>query len=501
MAELHQRPDAPEPCTTALALGGELAGWVGELSRVYERATTRVRSSSPAHAATLARAAAFQDDPVTEPARGLARRLAEGVARFHAAFPREGLRTADAARARYFPELSAEAWSEVVLAAALRAYVPLVDPHGDWAPFEEEWSLYADDPGLDGESRLWRQITRTAVGVRIVDGPHPPLAMGDLVLSVDGMVTAGMPLEQAEQLARLDPPSGNVRRLEVLRRGRTEVEELDVDFGQVEESGEPGVALESEQVRFGDGQVLVVRIPDVADGLGEALGHLLDEARSENPSGVLLDLRGNGGGSTDAAAALIGLFLPGAPLFPLASRGQLVEVMRAREPSLEQRFLGPVAVLVDGYTASAAEMIAGAFLSYQRGPLLGSHTFGKGCIQEYVDDHERKGVMRVTTLLFALPDGSPIQRTGLEPDLLVLSPSGREREADISQSLPSYSGPDVRDRRIAAGPAWPSHRGRVGPCSDRGVCRALQRLGAPQPAQRSPLARRPRTASGPGARP
>jgi carboxyl-terminal processing protease len=495
MAEMHRPASATEPCLTAAMLGSELSHWVSELGRTYDSSLSRARSSSKARAASLARGAAFQDDPVTEPARLLASRLGDGVARFARAFPTQGAAAAKAARARYFPELSAEAWSEVVLAAALRAYVPLVDPHGDWAPFEEEWSLYADDPGMDADPRLWRQITRTAVGVRIVDGPREPLALGDLVLSVDGIATAGMPLEQAEQLARLEPATGSKRRVEVLRRGRSEVEGLEVDFGAAEEPTDHGVELESEQVRFGDGHVLVVRIPDIADGLGEALGRLLFEARSDKLSGVLLDLRGNGGGSTDAAAALIGLFLPGVALFPLSSHGQLVEVMRAREPAVEARFQGPVAALVDGYTASAAEMIAGAFLSYKRGPLLGSRTFGKGCIQEYVDDHEGKGVMRVTTLVFALPDGSPIQRTGLVPELAVASDPGREREADLAQSLPSYSGPDVRDRPFAESPPWPSHRGHVGPCSDRGVCRALLRLGVPPVAQRSPSARRPRALS------
>ncbi|HWA76899.1 MAG TPA: S41 family peptidase [Polyangiaceae bacterium] len=495
MSEMRRPPSASEPCATALALGSDLAAWVAELTRSYERSFERARPLSRSRAIALSRAPAFQDDPVTEPARALSSRLGDSVARFGRAFPKQGPAAAEAARARYLPELDAEAWSEVVLAAALRAYVPLVDPHGDWAPFEEEWSLYADDPGLDSDPRLWRQITRTAVGVRIVDGPHPPLSIGDLVLSVDGIATAGMPLEQAEQLARLEPPHENMRSVEVLRRGQSEPETLSVDFGEAEENGEHTVTLDSEEVRFGEGRVLVVHLPDVTEGLGEALGRLMHESRESPLSGVLLDLRGNGGGSTDAAGALIGLFLPGVPLFPLASHGQLLEVMHAGEPPAELRFDGPVAALVDGYTASAAEMIAGALIAYKRGPLLGSRTFGKGCIQEYVDDHEGKGVMRVTTLVFALPDGSPIQRVGLAPELLVAAPPGREREADFTHALPTYRGPDVRDHAIAPSPPWPSHHGRLGPCDDRAVCRALQRLGAPQVAPRSLAARRPRALS------
>jgi carboxyl-terminal processing protease len=156
----------------------------------------------------------------------------------------------------------------------VRAYVPLVDPHGDWAPFEEEWSLYADDPGLDGEPRLWREITRTAVGVRIVDGAAPPLSVGDLVLSVDGIRTAGMPLEQAEQLARLEPRADNSRQVEVLRPDHRNIERLSVDLGVESDPSLHFPELESETVRYGDGRALEVRIPDVPDGVGQTLARI-----------------------------------------------------------------------------------------------------------------------------------------------------------------------------------------------------------------------------------
>ena len=495
ITEMRRPSTGTEPCAAALTLGSELSAWVAQLALRYQSSFERVRPFERTRTIALSLAPVFQDDPVTEPARALAGRLGERIASFGRTFPSLRSATEEAARARYFPELSADGWSEVVLAAALRAYVPLVDPHGDWVPFEEEGSLYADDPGLESGPRLWRQITRTAVGVRIVDAPHPPLAVGDLVLSVDGVTTAGLPLEQAEQLARVRPTQGNARRVEVLRHQTNELAQLSVEFNESDGEGGRGAALETEEVRFGDSQVLVVRLPDVRDGLGEELGSLFHAARGRGLAGVLLDLRGNGGGSTDAAGALLGLFLPGVPLFPLASHGQLLEVMHASVPPVEQRFAGPIAALVDGYTASAAEMIAGALMSYKRGPLLGSRTFGKGCIQEYVDDHQGKGVLRITTLVFSLPDGSPVQRVGLTPELRVVSQQAREREADLIQAPPSYRGPDVRDRSLSPSPAWPSHGGRVGPCRDRVVCRALQRLGASAVAPRSFAARRSRPAS------
>ncbi|HET9956422.1 MAG TPA: S41 family peptidase [Polyangiaceae bacterium] len=497
--EIRQEPSSNEPCAAALALGADLAKWVTELGRLYDRAVLVTPRRGPARDRALAsaRLPAFQDDPVTEPARSLSRRLGERIGRFKAAFPELSDKLVETARARYFPPLSAEGFAEVVLAAAVRAYVPSLDPHGDWAPFEEEWSLYAGDPGLDGEPRLWNEITRTALGVRVVGGAPEPLATGDLILSIDGVLLAGMPLEQAEQLGRLEPPNGKSRHVNVLRR-TGQFQELEVAFDDSGDPAEAAVPLETERVRYGDGSALVVRLSEVADGVGEALGRVLAEARHSDVSGVVLDLRGNGGGSTDAAASVIGLFLPGAPLFPLASRGKLLEVMQALEPAKDERWDGPVAALVDGYTASAAEMIAGALSSYERGKVVGGRTFGKGCIQEYADDHIRKGVLRVTTLLFALPDGTPIQRTGLAPDLLVPTRKAREHEADLIRTLPAYRGPDVRDRTLVSSRPWPSAHGRVGPCSDHLVCATLSRLGVSQVASRAAASRRtsPRALSG-----
>jgi carboxyl-terminal processing protease len=145
-------------------------------------------------------------------------------------------------------------------------------------------------------------------------------------------------------------------------------------------------------------------------------------------------------------------------------------------------------VLVDGGTASAAEMLAGAIQSYGRGRVVGSPTYGKGCAQEYFDDAVHAGVLRLTTLLYALPDGAPVQGVGLQPAIrierrLESKPAGeglREREADVPNAPPTWRGPDVRDRTRVSSPtesAWPRARGTVGPCRDEEVCRALEGLG------------------------
>ena len=132
-------------------------------------------------------------------------------------------------------------------------------------------------------------------------------------------------------------------------------------------------------------------------------------------------------------------------------------------------------------------MIAGALATYKRGPTVGTPTFGTGCAQEYVDDDAHAGVLRLTTLVYALPDGTPVQRVGLVPQIrFPFTPAGgsadpfaNEREAKLPHSAPPWRGPDLRDATSmkAVETPWPAHGGLVGPCRDGEVCRALRALG------------------------
>ncbi|HEY2407784.1 MAG TPA: S41 family peptidase [Polyangiaceae bacterium] len=499
LRELEAKPGTG-PCAAAHTVGLAARHWLDELRGAFELARLNAKGGSWSRALFAVSEPAFQDDRVSMPGRDLAADLGARIGAFLEVAPGLGDAPADAAFARFFPDLGADGWAEVALAAAVRAYVPVMDPHGQWAPQEEEWSLFEGDPLDETQPKLWGSVVRTALGARIVDAPSLPLEIDDLVLRVDGLETAGLSVEQLEELARVEPPLGHAdRRVTVLRGGSSVPIELSVSFA--DDANEEAPALASTRIHYADGSALVVPISEVSDRLGDALANAISDAREEEvPLGILLDLRGNGGGSTDGAAAAIGLFLPGAPSFPLIHRGVVQEVMRALEPEEGTSWDGPVAVLVDGYTASAAEMIAGAIDAYGRGPLLGQHTFGKGCVQEYFDDRSGQGVLRLTTLLVALPDGRPLQRVGLEPSLPLELPETDESESDLDGSPLGAAGPDVR-RALAAAPAWPLHHDKLGPCDDKVVCRALGRLGSGAPARRGRAADSPATRSRRTARP
>ena len=473
-----------DDCAAAHTIGEALVPWVAELRATFD--VTRSGADFQARAEDVLR------DPLVLPgtARIVARDLATSIGLRAGASERGlgamGKKFADAARDRFFPELDANGWARVVLAAAVRAYVPLVDPHGAWAPFDEEASVYEVELAARPPERLWQAGDFTALGFRVMEGAAAPIAKGDVILSIAGIAIAGLPLEQLEQLGYAAAAARTPATAVLVREGESELRTvelsgLDDAKDEHEHEHEP---LPTERVPFGDTEALLVAIRDVRGDLGDQLARTLRGSQSQGDArpiaGVVLDLRGNGGGSTDGAIDALSLFLPGAPLFPMKRRDGTIETDRAPEPAATDRWSGAVATLVDGATASAAEMIAGALAVYHRGPTIGAPTYGKGCAQEYVDDDARAGVLRMTTLLFALPDGSPVQRVGIAPLLRVPFASGTsDREATLPHAAPTWRGPDVRAKNVdGTSVAWPTHAGLVGPCREADVCRALRMLGA-----------------------
>jgi carboxyl-terminal processing protease len=459
-------------CKAAREVGASLSRWVRDLRASFDAGRKATDGRWEAALTAI-------------PTGGEARKNAFEIGRRVAAFEREvgddARAYGETARARFFPDLDELEWSKVVLSASVRAYVSLVDPHSAWAPFDEEASIYEIDLAAHPPAKPWGKATTTAVGVVVTDLVNAPFEPGDLVLAVAGVKTAALPLEQVEQLGYAASDGRGPASASVVRAGRI----VELTLGKPpEEKGDPAAtALPFERVPYGDGDVVIVPLRQVPDHLGDLLLGTLRAARQEKarpPVGFVLDLRGNGGGSAEGALAALAPFAPNVPMFPTKRRDGTIEIDRTMEVRAEDRWDGPVAAFVDGATASAAEMIAGALAAYGRGPVLGTLTFGKGCEQEYIDDDAHTGILRLTTLLYALPDGSPVQRTGITPTIrfpFARADEKAEREETLEGAPPSFRGPDVR-----APVKWPrsiewAQASPVGPCKEPEICRALAKLG------------------------
>ncbi len=150
---------------------------------------------------------------------------------------------------------------------------------------------------------------------------------------------------------------------------------------------------------------------------------LIEELEGENVDGLVIDLRGNGGGHLSEATSLSGLFIESGPVVQLRDTNGRIEVLKDPEPSTA--YDGPLVVLVDRYSASASEIFAAAIQDYRRGVVIGQQTFGKGTVQNlYVlDQYTRKdlepglGQLTLTIGKYYRVTGDSTQHRGVIPDI------------------------------------------------------------------------------------
>jgi carboxyl-terminal processing protease len=168
---------------------------------------------------------------------------------------------------------------------------------------------------------------------------------------------------------------------------------------------------------------------------------LINELKGEQIDGLVLDLRGNGGGYLPEATALTGLFIDHGPVVQLKDTTGRLEVLDDPEPSAA--YDGPLAVLVDRFSASASEIFAGAIQDYHRGMILGQRTFGKGTVQNLVpldrwSQHPSSGQLTVTIGKFYRVTGESTQHRGVEPDIQLPSPIDMKEvgESTLEAALP-----------------------------------------------------------------
>jgi carboxyl-terminal processing protease len=172
----------------------------------------------------------------------------------------------------------------------------------------------------------------------------------------------------------------------------------------------------------------------------ELLAAVGDLRRGGRLAGILLDLRNNPGGLVDEASAVADEFLSSGIIYTARHRGRIVEEVRALPHGALTR--GPVVVLVNEYSASAAELVAGALQDQGRAVVVGARTFGKGSVQSVIDLPGGSG-LRLTTMRYYTPSGRGIQARGVEPTVRVdgshaaQPETGVVREGDLEHHLPA----------------------------------------------------------------
>ena len=265
--------------------------------------------------------------------------------------------------------------------------------------------------------------------VRIVDtfegGPaeQAGLRAEDRVIAVDGESIVGDTLYEA--IGRIRGPANSEVVLTIEREGEPEPFEVTVTRARLD------IPIVETEMR--DDGVGYVRLYEFSATASETLEEGLEELLGQNPNGIVFDLRQNPGGWLDQAIDVADLFLDNKLIAVERFSDGREREFKARSGDVAENI--PLVVLVDGGSASASEIVAGALQDQERAVLVGVATFGKGSVQRPFNLSDGSE-LRVTVARWYTPEDQPIHKQGLTPDIEVTWPQKeREQEPDVDPQL------------------------------------------------------------------
>jgi len=322
---------------------------------------------------------------------------------------------------------------------AIRGMLETLDPHSSFLTPEMYQDMQADTHGEFGGLGIEITIKDGALIVvsPIEDTPAytAGIQAGDEIVKINGQLTRDLEIMDAVRMMR-----GKKGEEITITVKRPKVEKL-IDYTIVRDIIQvESVKSELLQDRFG-----YVRILQFQDRTGSDLKQHLEQLRkkSDEPlAGVILDLRNNPGGLLDQAVAVSNLFLDNGLIVYTEGRDAESQMsFSAEKEGTEPDY--PLVVMINGGSASAAEIVAGALQDHDRAIILGEQSFGKGSVQTIIPLDDKSG-LRLTTARYFTPSGRSIQARGITPDILIspqrLSHSDDEdllREEDLQNHFQS----------------------------------------------------------------
>jgi carboxyl-terminal processing protease len=345
-------------------------------------------------------------------------------------------------RAQYVEEVDEAALIE----AAINGMLTSLDPHSGYLAPQDAADMRVQTRGEFGG--LGIEVTQEDGFVKVVspidDTPAAAAGIeaGDFITHVDGDSVLGLTLDEAVDLMR--GPVGSEIVITVVREGADEPFDVSIIRDTITLT-----AVRSRLV----GDSVVLRVTTFNDqtypNLREGLEDRIEEAGGlDAVNGIVLDLRNNPGGLLSQAIRVSDAFL---------EKGEIVST-RGRDPQDGDRFNAtpgdlssgkPIVVLINGGSASASEIVAGALQDHRRAIVVGTKSFGKGSVQT-VMPLRGDGAMRLTTARYYTPSGRSIQALGVSPDIVVEQPP-RRPEADEDEDGSPVLGRSEADLRGALG--------------------------------------------------
>jgi carboxyl-terminal processing protease len=336
---------------------------------------------------------------------------------------------------------------------AARGLTDVLDPHSrfmdpdeyDKLKKETEGNEEIDGIGIDVEKRKNHFVI-----ISPIEGSpagRAGIEPGDIIKRVDGVEISTLEFDDA--ITRMQGPAGSEVALVVDRHGR------ELTF-RIKRARYEVKAVEGKLVEEGIGYI---KIRVFSTNTDPSLGELLDQlsAKSKGLKGLILDLRRNPGGLLDQGVRVADRFIAdGLIVKTVGKGGQVMDEAKAHSHGTWSGF--PMIALVDGATASAAEIVAGALQDHGRAVVLGTQTFGKGSVQTVIDVDgcgSKPCGLKLTVARYYTPNGRSIQGQGITPNIVVeatapeLGESDLPRERDLHKRLRNEQGEaQVETRRL-----------------------------------------------------
>src|SRR5690348_15584311 len=336
-------------------------------------------------------------------------------------------------RADYVEDVS----DEQLIESAINGMLSALDPHSSYMNAKNfrdmQVQVRGEFGGLGIEVTMEGGLVKVVSPIDDTPAAKAGLKPGDLIVAIDNQPISGMSLNDAVEKMR--GPTGSEIKL-IIRRGNQPPFTVAIRRAVIKVQ-----SVRSHLIDNDIGYIRISSFNEQADsGVHTAIKSLMEKSH-DKLAGIVLDLRNNPGGLLDQAVAVANDFI---------NQGEIVST-RGRHPEDAQRFDAkpgneiskglPMVVLINGGSASASEIVAGALKDHRRAVLLGTRSFGKGSVQTIIQ-LPGHGAMRLTTARYYTPSGRSIQATGIEPDIVV-EPAKIERlavgdvrhEADLRGAL------------------------------------------------------------------
>ena len=300
---------------------------------------------------------------------------------------------------------------------AIDGMITSLDPHSRymngsaWREMQE--TTQGEFGGLGIEVTMEDGLVKVVAPMDGTPAAKAGIMSGDLITEVNDEAVQGLTLEQA--VKRMKGPIHTKARLTIVRKGAESPINLTISREVIH--------VRPVSYHVDGGNIGYIRISSfseqTADELKKAIGEISKQIPAATLAGYVLDLRNNPGGLLDQAVSVSGSFM---------ARGEVVST-RGRRPEETQRFTAhggdltkgkPLVVLINGGSASASEIVAGALHDHKRATLVGTRSFGKGSVQTIIPLGAGNGALALTTARYFTPSGRSIQAQGVVPDVEVL---------------------------------------------------------------------------------